>query len=177
MASGNMDKLNQWLTLSANVAVLLGIVFVAYELQQNTDATHAQTREAVLAAAQAELQAVRADPNLIHSIVKEGPLTTDEQIKLYTWLVSILKIREFSWLQRQSGVIDDEQWASELAVTAAVTQAPRVRLWWRRVGNQTVSDEFRGFVDSLIARHPASNGIYDAQMRWANEEKVGPSSE
>ena len=38
MALGNMDKLNQWLTLSANVAVLLGIVFVAYELRQNIDA-------------------------------------------------------------------------------------------------------------------------------------------
>ena len=169
MALGNMDKLNQWLTLSANVAVLLGIVFVAYELRQNTEATQAQTREAVLAAAQAELQAVRGDPNLIHSIVGTDPLTADEQIKLYTWLVSILKIREFSWLQRQSGVIDDDQWASELAVTSAIIQAPRVRQWWRQVGNQTVGDEFRAFVDGLIASRPESNGIFAAQMRWANE--------
>lgn len=163
-----MDRLNEWLTLFANVAVLIGIVFVAYEIQQNTEATHAQTREAVLAAAQIELQSVRADPNLIRSIVCECPLSEDEQIRLYTWLVSVMKIREFSWLQRRSGIIDDAQWSSELAVTRAITQAPRVRMWWRRLGNQTVGEEFRAFVDQLMAEVPASNGIYEAQMQWAN---------
>lgn len=31
-----MDRLNQWLTLFANFGVLLGIIFVAVEVQQNT---------------------------------------------------------------------------------------------------------------------------------------------
>ena len=163
-----MDRLNQWMTLAANIGVLIGIVFLAYEIRQNTDAVHAQTREAIMAAAQGELQAVRADPNLIDSIVREGPLTADEQVKLYTWLVSVLKIREFSWLQRESGIIDDVQWKSELAVTRAIVQAPRVRLWWERVGHKTVSDEFREFVDAAIEELPPTNGIYSEQMEWAN---------
>ncbi len=166
---GGMDKLNQWLALLANFGVLVGIGFLAYEIRQNTQATHAQTREAVLAATQAELQAVRDDPNLIHSIVKDGPLTADEQIKLYTWLVSALRVREFSWLQRQDGVIDESQWNSELAVTLAILQAPRVRQWWSSVGNKTVSEEFRNFIEEQIRDLPVSNGIYDEQMRWANE--------
>jgi hypothetical protein len=169
-----MDKLNQWITLAANIGVVIGLGFLAYEIRQNTDATHAQTREAILAAAQAELQAVRDDPNLVKSIIKEGSLTMDEQIKLYTWLVSIMKIREFSWLQRQSGVIDDAQWASERAVTLAILQAPRVRLWWSRVGHKTVGDEFRAFVDSAIAEVPASNGIYADQTEWANTVSADP---
>jgi hypothetical protein len=164
-----MDRLNQWLTLLANIAVLVGIIFVAWEIQQNTEATHAQTREAVMSAAQFELQSVRVDPNLIHSIVCDCALSEDEQIKLYTWLTSVMKIREFSWLQRRSGIIDDDQWASEFAVTRAITQAPRVRLWWARVGRHTVGEAYRGFVDQLIADVPASNGIYEAQMRWADE--------
>ena len=163
-----MDKLNQWMTLAANVGVLVGIIFLAYEIRQNTDAVHAQTREAILAAGQAELPAVRNDPNLIDSIVREGSLTADEQVKLYTWLVSALKVREFSWLQRKSGVIDDAQWQSELAVTQAILQAPRIRLWWDRVGHKTVSDEFREFIDSVIRDRPPSNGIYSEQMEWAN---------
>jgi hypothetical protein len=164
-----MNKLNQWLTLLANVGVLIGIGFLAYEIRQNTQATHAQTREAVLAATQAELQAVRDDPNLIHSIVKAGSLTPDEQIKLYTWLVAALRVREFSWLQRQDGIIDDAQWNSELAVTMAILQAPRVRRWWNSVGKKTVSDEFRSFIEERLRELPESNGIYDEQMRWANE--------
>ena len=169
-----MDKLNQWMTLAANVGVLIGIFFLAYEIRQNTDAVHAQTREAILAAGQAELQAVRDDPNLIDSIVREGPLTVDEQVKLYTWLVSALKVREFSWLQRESGVIDEAQWKSELAITQAILRAPRVRSWWDKVGHKTVSDEFREFVDSAIAELPASNGIYSEQMEWANPPANDP---
>ena len=163
-----MDRLNQWLTLLANLGVIIGIGFVAYEVRQNTEATHAQTREAVLAAAQAELQAVRDDPNLIISIIKEDTLSTEEQIKLYTWLVSALKAREFSWLQRKSGVIDEAQWQSELAVAVAILQAPRVRTWWQKVGYKTVSDEFRQFINGQIENIPVSNGIYEEQTRWAN---------
>ena len=32
-----MEKLNQWLTLLANVGVLVGIVFLAIEIRQNTN--------------------------------------------------------------------------------------------------------------------------------------------
>jgi hypothetical protein len=163
-----MEKLNHWMTLAANVGVLIGIIFLAYEIRQNTDAVHAQTREAIMAAAQEELQAVRNDPNLIDSVVREGPLTVDEQIKLYTWLVSVLKIREFSWLQRENGIIDDAQWESELAVTQAILQAPRIRLWWDKVGHKTVSSEFREFVDTAIDELPLTNGIYGEQREWAN---------
>ncbi|MEO0367844.1 MAG: hypothetical protein AAF197_03555 [Pseudomonadota bacterium] len=164
-----MDKINQWLTLAANIAVLVGIGFLAYEIRQNTQATHAQTREAVLNATQAELQAVRDDPSLVHSIVKEGALTPDEQIKLYTWLVSAFRVREFSWLQRQDGIIDEAQWGSELAVTVAILQAPRVRKWWDSVGHKTVSTDFRVFVEEQMREVPASNGIYEEQMQWADE--------
>lgn len=166
---GSMDKLNQWLVLLANFGVLVGIGFLAFEIQQNTRATHAQTREAILVATLAELQAVRDDPNLIHSIVKTESLTADEQIKLYTWFVSALRVREFSWLQRQDEIIDDAQWDSELAVLQAILQAPRARKWWSSVGSKTVSDEFRSYVDQQIRDIPESNGIYEDQIQWANE--------
>jgi len=39
-----LDALNQWLTLAANVGVLAGILFLAIEISQNSDAIQAQTR-------------------------------------------------------------------------------------------------------------------------------------
>jgi hypothetical protein len=164
-----MDKLNKWLTLLANIGVLFGIGFLAYEIRQNTVATHAQTRESILSATQTELEAIREDPNLIHSIIKEERLTADEQIKLYVWLVSALRIREFSWLQWKSGIIDEAQWETELAVTVAILQAPRVRLWWSTLGHKTVSEDFSAFVNVQIMDIPASNGIYEEQTKWAND--------
>ena len=40
----NLDRLNSWLSLTANVGVLLGIFLVAYELRQNSVEVRAQTR-------------------------------------------------------------------------------------------------------------------------------------
>jgi len=39
-----VERLNQWLTLLANLGVIAGIVFLALELQQNTEMIRAQSR-------------------------------------------------------------------------------------------------------------------------------------
>ena len=40
----NVERLNRWLTLLANVGVLAGIAFLVLELQQNTEMMRAQSR-------------------------------------------------------------------------------------------------------------------------------------
>lgn len=58
---GRMDKLNNCLTLLANIGVLAGTGFPAYVIRQNTKAIHAQTSEAILAATYIELQRTTAN--------------------------------------------------------------------------------------------------------------------
>lgn len=41
------DRLNRWLTLGANLAVLVGLVFLVIEIKQNNDMVMAQTRSAI----------------------------------------------------------------------------------------------------------------------------------
>jgi len=40
----NLDSLNKWLMLAANIGVIAGIIFLAIEIQQNSLSTQAQTR-------------------------------------------------------------------------------------------------------------------------------------
>ncbi len=42
-----IDNLNKWLTLLGNLGVILGIIFLAMEIQQNTNMMQAQTRDAI----------------------------------------------------------------------------------------------------------------------------------
>ncbi len=42
-----MNKLNERRTLIANLSVVVGIIFLAVELSQNTQAIQAQTRDSV----------------------------------------------------------------------------------------------------------------------------------
>jgi len=37
-----LDQINRWMMLAANVGVLLGILFLVFELRQNTIASHAE---------------------------------------------------------------------------------------------------------------------------------------
>ena len=50
-----MNRLKQWLTLLANLSVLLGRALIAYEIRQNTDAFHTQTPATLFSGAQEEL--------------------------------------------------------------------------------------------------------------------------
>jgi hypothetical protein len=43
------DKLNKWLSLAANIAVVTGIVFVALQINQNNRMMRTQTRNAITA--------------------------------------------------------------------------------------------------------------------------------
>ena len=42
-----MNKLNQWLTLLANIGVIAGIVFLGVEIRQNTEMIQSQTRDSI----------------------------------------------------------------------------------------------------------------------------------
>lgn len=57
-----LDKLNTWLTLATNAAVLLGIVFLAIEIQQNTAAIRSQSSLAVNDSLAHLNEALYADP-------------------------------------------------------------------------------------------------------------------
>lgn len=46
----NLDELNQWLLLGANIGVLLGILFLAYEVRQNSAALRSGSRQGLLEA-------------------------------------------------------------------------------------------------------------------------------
>jgi len=38
----NVDRLNRWITLGANIGILVGLVLVVYEIRQNSDLVRAQ---------------------------------------------------------------------------------------------------------------------------------------
>ena len=53
----NSEKLNSWLTLGANIGVLIGLVLLIVEIQQNTEMMRAQINQSRTEAAQSEQQA------------------------------------------------------------------------------------------------------------------------
>ena len=76
----NLEKVNHWLTLLANVGVLVGIVFLVIEVRQNTEAIYGQSRQAIYAGVQEELFKFMEYPELFPLMASNEEELTLEQI-------------------------------------------------------------------------------------------------
>ena len=65
-----MDRINKWLSLMANLGVLVGVFVVAYELRQNTLAMEANSRQEFAAQDLAWIAAT-LDPSIVAVAVKK----------------------------------------------------------------------------------------------------------
>ncbi len=150
-----MEKLNQWLTLIANVGVLLGIVFLAFEVQQNTTAIQSQTRATVFSGVQEELwKNMEYTDVTLNMLATERELSPEEKVRFDAWMMASMKARAFAWLEFESGNFDPVQWETEQIVITLVLGCSRCRDWWKKVGRLGFSPEFVVLVDNLIDGAP-----------------------
>jgi hypothetical protein len=115
-----MERLNNWLMLLANIGVLIGIGFLAIEIQQNTEALE---RERRIAVAESFVQRNDAIADTLVGIALNesfGPILdrwrsngseglSDEEmvrVRYYEW--SIIFNLESQLMQYQQGLLDEE---------------------------------------------------------------------
>lgn len=110
----NVDKLNGWLTFVTNIALLIGVVVVIYELQQNNLIARAQTRSEI-SRSTIESAAMYSSPEAIRLTAK---FTKGEEFSIEdnVWLRTAWR-REFrSWenvhYQYRLGLFDENEMES-----------------------------------------------------------------
>jgi len=158
----------QTITILANVGVIAGIFFLAFEVSQNTDALYAESRQSTLIAAQAELYEVVRNPALMLVVMQEDPLSQEDQVRLAAWLGAMMRAREFSWLQYQAGIMDQDQWSTEVAIIHWILNAPRTREWWDKTSSYNFGANFRDFVNREIGGQPATGENWLSDANWAS---------
>ena len=151
-ASGVIDKLNQWLTLAANVGVLIGIGFLAYEIRQNTDSIHSQTRATLFAGAQEELWKNMEYPDVTINIVDSAKeITLEERVRLDAWLTAAMRAKEYSWTEYQNGNVDEYHWRNDLEVVRIILSSKRTQHWWTSIARSTFRPDFADVVDDALS--------------------------
>ncbi len=157
-----LDRVNAWLSLAASVAVLVGIVFLAVEINQNTAMMETQIHQSRAAQAMAEAQSLyNSDyvPALLVKVKLGEELSNEERVR-YTSLFRAFnrnwdnQLRQFNQgflaanIPRSlRGAILEEIGSSELA-----------RMEWERT-KDTYSDEYIEFVDSVLLRPTPSGAV------------------
>lgn len=144
------SKLNNWLSLIANVAVVGGIIFLAIEIQQNNVLLRSESRQALLSNDHTSLVADLEHLDVIKKLAFQEELSTDEQLRLSFVFLIDLRNREFEYAQYVNGLLDEPTWQSYRNVILINHASGRGRIWWEKVGRKIVGPDFGKMVDELL---------------------------
>ncbi len=147
------ERVSAWLTLAANLGVLVGIVLVLFQLNQNERMIRAQTRHEIAMGLAGMLSEPAVNPalgDLIFRARQGEPLTEADQYRLRMRLAEMLRVWEDVHYQYRMGLFDEEEFVRERRSWQPALTANRqfVELWCRTSGNY--SAEFAAEISALL---------------------------
>ena len=147
------DRLNRWLTLGANLGVLVGIILLIVELEQNREMMRAQTRNEISAEIVDLLSHIATEPQLasLDRRANSGEdLTPDELWQYDHRLAAMIRYFENVHYQYRLGLYDETEYSAhrESWRRYFANGKMRVQIWCKyRVIS---SAEFMAEIDSLL---------------------------
>ena len=154
-----MEKLNQWLTLAANLGVIAGLIFLGLEIQQNTISTRMAAREN---ATQGHIDylgylldnTVLARAN--EKLSNNQPVDDLEDNQMRIFLQMRWRHYERVYYQYRNDLISDQEWAGfEAGIMRSFRDENDL---WRMSGNvwardkERLSQQFAEYVEGLRVR-------------------------
>jgi len=137
----NTDNVNKWLTLSANIGVVLGLILLLIELDQNSDLVRAQVHQARSDAQVSRLEE-RADTEHLAPLLEKislfggftrlsstDDLTPEELFRFRIYLQARHQDYDNLFYQYQQGYLDEEYYQSNVAGAIRLFSP-----WWEKLG-------------------------------------------
>jgi hypothetical protein len=148
------EKINTWLSLGANIGVVIGLGIVIFEINQNTEMMQSQINQSRTDTAISEQQAVyNSDymPALIVKINKGEQLSDEESVRFEAHFRAFNRNMDNQFWQYNQGLLGDNiirsiNGASRLFVAG---NSQRLEYWDRQKYSYT--NEYVSFVEEAIA--------------------------
>jgi len=161
------SRLNEWLALIANVAVVGGIVFLAVEISQNNELLRSESRQALVANDLLSLAQGIENADVYVKLISNEEMSAEEQLRLSFIFTLDLRNREFEYLQYVNGLLDEETWLAYRHVILINHSSGRGRVWWNEIGRGIVHPEFAKLVDELLV-NAQPDETYKRMTIWAD---------
>jgi hypothetical protein len=157
----NTEKLNQWLTLIANVGVLIGIIFLALEMSQNTSMMQAQIRQGITENTTDFLLGIGTNLDASTAFYRGRSGIRDEDIELppgaverSMWGLMIqanFRLWENEWYQYQKSLFEESEIDARKNVWANLisTNAGYLEHW--ELSHENYSLDFGAEIDRILA--------------------------
>ena len=147
------DRLNRWLTLGANIGVLIGIILLIVELDQNHDMMRAQTRNEISRATIDMIGMWAGNPSLADAIVRANrgeELGPAEAFMVRARNETVLRHWENIHYQYRQGLYDQSEFDASIATySAIISQQPALMESWC-LTRSSYSVEFAEQLQSLL---------------------------
>ena len=145
-----LEKLNTWLTFAGNIAILLGLVAVAIEINDNTRAMRAQELGALEEMDQ-NLQIAVLDQQFMRvwakSLTEPERMNLDEILVATEFIVIFLNNLERAQSAYLAGVITEDDWHERLFTAPVFLGTKFGQTVWKNI--QTDYSNRPGFLDSV----------------------------
>jgi hypothetical protein len=151
------ERLTRWLTVGANLGVLVGIILLIVELDQNRDMMRAQTRHELSMGIVDLLQTPASNEQLADLMfrAKSGEeLTPRELFQFQMRTNALLRYWEDVHYQYRAGLYDDIEFGKQRdAWKVSFSNSGRALQYWCQV-RSLYSPEFASEMDDLLANKP-----------------------
>ena len=149
------SKLNERLTRIANLSVVVGIIFLAVELNQNTQAIQAQTRDSLTEKQMTYMGWVATNPELARVVATGYPtgvsqLATGDSQMLIFLLNGIFREWENSHYQYEQGLFTTAEFEARLDRWRMNMALPGYQEEWAQT-RTGYSPSFRAEIDRIVA--------------------------
>jgi len=153
----NADTANKWLTLAANIGVLIGIVLLLFELRQNTELVRVQVTQMrsdsfvqrrwdhADSQYMAPLIAKLQGQGFPRRVVERDELTEVELVRLEAWLAALAFDYENLYYQKRRGFIDQQYW-DERVVPSLMMFGPYFEEYVVNLGREEFEEEVRALL-------------------------------
>jgi len=146
-----LSKLNESLTLLANIGVIAGIVFLAIEVQQNTSMMQAQTRDSITQSI-LTIQEWNTDISNVELMARgvAGQIETDtlEWGAFRSRVEMTLRAWENELYQYEQGLFEEDEFLPRTTVWQGALKSPGFRKAWESV-QYSYSVSFQNKVDEI----------------------------
>jgi hypothetical protein len=128
------DRLNRWLTLAANLAVLAGLAALVVEIRTNTAAIQAASVQESVNSSREYLLNIALDEELSRIRLAgagdyEG-LSDLDAFRFHLQSRGNWLFHQNVWIQRELGVIDERAWETRMQIICSTLAEPGWRQEW-----------------------------------------------
>jgi hypothetical protein len=150
------DRLNRWLTLGANLGVLVGIILLIVELDQNREMMKAQTRNELsmgLVGIQRGISENNQLADVIARAVANEPLTPSETVQFSHRSIAMYRYWENVHYQYRVGLYDEIEFSRQKDAWNRYMNANKANVQMWCSFRDTFSPDFAAEIDSLLNKY------------------------